>query len=156
MSINFQELRELLGAIAKTDITELTLKSDQFTLTVRQERNIVASKVMPEIAAEPVMAPSGTERPTTPPDTTTTVDDRSWIEITSPMVGTFYRAPAPDEEPFVEVGDRINPGDTVCIIEAMKLMNEIEGEVAGKIMEIAVQNGEPVEFGQTLMRIDPS
>ena len=71
------------------------------------------------------------------------------------MVGTFYSAPAPDEDPFVAVGDRISKGDTVCIIEAMKLMNEIEGEVTGQIMEIKVENGEPVEFGQVLMRVNP-
>ena len=83
------------------------------------------------------------------------MDDKKWVDITSPMVGTFYAAPAPDEDPFASVGDRITKGDTVCIIEAMKLMNEIEGEVSGQIMEIAVENGEPVEFGQVLMRVNP-
>jgi acetyl-CoA carboxylase biotin carboxyl carrier protein len=77
-------------------------------------------------------------------------------EITSPMVGTFYRAPAPDEPPFVEVGDRIRSGQTVCIIEAMKLMNELEAEVSGEIVEILVDNGEPVEYGQVLMRVKPA
>jgi acetyl-CoA carboxylase biotin carboxyl carrier protein len=71
------------------------------------------------------------------------------------MVGTFYRSPAPDEGPFVEVGDRIRTGQTVCIIEAMKLMNEIEAEVSGQIVEILVENGEPVEYGQPLMRVNP-
>jgi acetyl-CoA carboxylase biotin carboxyl carrier protein len=72
------------------------------------------------------------------------------------MVGTFYRAPAPDESPYVEVGDRIGTGQTVCIIEAMKLMNEIEADVSGQVMEIVVANGEPVEYGQTLLWVDPS
>jgi acetyl-CoA carboxylase biotin carboxyl carrier protein len=71
------------------------------------------------------------------------------------MVGTFYRAPGPDEPPFVEVGDRIRTGQSVCIIEAMKLMNEIEAEVSGQVMEILVKNGEPVEYGQPLMRVNP-
>jgi acetyl-CoA carboxylase biotin carboxyl carrier protein len=71
------------------------------------------------------------------------------------MVGTFYRAPAPGESPFVAVGDRVKSGQSVCIIEAMKLMNEIEAEVSGQVMEILVQNGEPVEYGQPLMRINP-
>jgi len=71
------------------------------------------------------------------------------------MVGTFYRSPAPDEPPFVDVGDRIRPGQTVCIIEAMKLMNELEAEVSGEIVEILVPNGEPVEYGQVLMRVNP-
>jgi len=76
-------------------------------------------------------------------------------EVVSPMVGTFYRAPSPDSDAFIEVGTRVSPGDTVCIIEAMKLMNEIEAEVAGVIKEICVQNAEPVEYGQALFRIDP-
>ncbi len=162
MSINFQELRELLGTISQTDITELVLKNDDFELTVRKEKGVIAvpqaTTVSPQIvetvpatpAAMPVTAPATPEAPSTP-----AVDDKKWVDITSPMVGTFYAAPAPDEDPFVSVGDRINKGDTVCIIEAMKLMNEIEAEVTGQIMEIAVQNGEPVEFGQVLMRVNP-
>ncbi len=94
--------------------------------------------------------------PTTPPETAPPpTADRKWVEITSPMVGTFYRAPAPEEPPFVEVGDRISKGQTVCIVEAMKLMNEIEAESSGQVMEILVENGEPVEYGQILMRINP-
>jgi acetyl-CoA carboxylase biotin carboxyl carrier protein len=77
------------------------------------------------------------------------------VEIASPMVGTFYRAPAPDEPPFVSVGDRISVGQSVCIIEAMKLMNELEAEVSGQVMEILVENGESVEYGQVLMRVNP-
>ena len=162
MSINFQELRELLGTISQTDITELVLKNDDFELTVRKEKGLIAvpqvTTVSPQIVetvpanpqALPVTAPATTEAPSTP-----TVDDKNWVDITSPMVGTFYAAPAPDEDPFASVGDRISKGDTVCIIEAMKLMNEIEAEVTGQIMEIAVQNGEPVEFGQVLMRVNP-
>ena len=156
MSINFQELRELLGTISQTDITELVLKNSEFELTVRKEKGAVT---VPQMAVSPQVETS-TETPTAPalPSVaaapSTTVDDRKWVDVTSPMVGTFYSAPAPDEDPFVSVGDRINKGDTVCIIEAMKLMNEIEGEVTGQIMEISVQNGEPVEFGQVLMRVD--
>ena len=162
MSINFQELQELLGAISQTDITELVLKNDDFELTVRKEKGAIA---VPQMAVSPQIAETVTNAAPTPPPATEAppatsatpkVDDKKWVDITSPMVGTFYAAPAPDEDPFVSVGDRINKGDTVCIIEAMKLMNEIEGEVSGRIMEIAVQNGEPVEFGQVLMRVDPS
>ena len=166
MSINFQELQDLLGAISQTDITELILKNDDFELTVRKDKGLVA---VPQITTS--VAPTQIETqtapvamPTTSPavadvadeaPSTSTVDDKKWVEITSPMVGTFYAAPAPDEDPFVTVGDRINKGDTVCIIEAMKLMNEIEGEVTGQVMEVSVENGEPVEFGQVLMRVDP-
>ena len=78
------------------------------------------------------------------------------VDVTSPMVGTFYRAPSPDADPFAEVGAAIAPGDTLCIIEAMKLMNELEAEVEGTIREICVKNGEPVEFGQLLFRVEPN
>ncbi len=166
MSINFQELRELLGTIAHTDITELTLKNDQFELTVKKETTVVTSEVKAisqPVTQTPVNLPTGrqeivTQEMVVESTTVTSKEDKNeqkWVDITSPMVGTFYSAPAPDEEPFVSVGDRINKGDTVCIIEAMKLMNEIEAEISGQIREINVQNGEPVEFGQVLMRIDP-
>jgi len=162
VSINFQELRELLGTISQTDITELVLKNDDFELTVRKEKSLIAVPQAPAVSSQivetsplspstiPVTAPATPEAPSTP-----VVDDKKWVDVTSPMVGTFYSAPAPDEDPFVSVGDRITKGDTVCIIEAMKLMNEIEGEVTGQIMEISVQNGEPVEFGQVLIRVNP-
>ncbi len=82
--------------------------------------------------------------------------DRSkLLEVTSPMVGTFYRAAAPDADPYVDVGDRVKVGQTLCILEAMKLMNELEAEVSGTIKEVAVENGEPVEYGQVLFRILP-
>ncbi|NJK73983.1 MAG: acetyl-CoA carboxylase biotin carboxyl carrier protein, partial [Microcoleus sp. SU_5_6] len=97
-------------------------------------------------AAAPASAPASVPAP----------NDAKLVPIISPMVGTFYRAPGPDEPPFVEVGDRIKVNQTVCIIEAMKLMNDIEAdEVSGQIVEILVQNGEPVEYGQVLMRINP-
>ena len=165
MSINFQELRDLLGAISQTDITELTLKNDDFELVIRKDSGVVsvpqvitASPSVVEALTPTVATANPTavaETPATETSSAPKVDDKKWVDITSPMVGTFYAAPAPDEDPFASVGDRINKGDTVCIIEAMKLMNEIEGEVSGQIMEIAVENGEPVEFGQVLMRVNP-
>lgn len=153
MSINFNELRELLAAIGQTDITELTLKSKEFELTVRKEQIAPASQTA-AIALPATSAPSALTPPPPVAPAPSPVD-KKWVEITSPMVGTFYQAPAPDESPFVQVGDRITVGHVVCIIEAMKLMNEIEAEVAGVVMEIAVENGQPVEYGQTLMWIDP-
>lgn len=155
MSIDFQKIRELLGAIAQTDITEFSLKGEAFELTVKKGH----SQGVPLASVPvPVTTPTPTHPPApvvdTPPPAPTV--DPKWVEITSPMVGTFYRAPAPTEPSFVEVGDRVTTGHTVCIIEAMKLMNEIEAEITGQIMEILVENGEPVEFGQPLMRINPS
>ncbi len=83
-------------------------------------------------------------------------EEEGWIEVTSPMVGTFYRAPSPGADPFTEVGERVSSGDTLCIIEAMKLMNELEAEVGGVVKEVCVDNGEPVEYGQVLFRLDPA
>lgn len=167
MAIDFNQLRELLAAIASTDIAELTLKSDDFELTVRKAVGLtptsdsaqranggIAAPIPPaQIPALPNPTPeapaSGAAAPTSPPI------DKKWVEIKSPMVGTFYRAPGPDDPPFVDVGDRIRVNQAVCIIEAMKLMNEIEAEVSGQVMEILVQNGAPVEYGQPLMRVNP-
>ena len=99
-------------------------------------------------------APAAATPASPPPAATATRSDL--LEITAPMVGTFYRAPAPGEPPFIEVGNRIDVGQTVCILEAMKLMNELEAEVSGEVVEILVDNGTPVEFGQVLMRVRPA
>jgi acetyl-CoA carboxylase biotin carboxyl carrier protein len=150
MSINFQELRELIAAIASTDITELNLKNTEFELTIRKAPAVASSHVAAAPATAALLV--AVETPSTAP----AILEKKWVEIKSPMVGTFYRAPGPDDPSFVSVGDRIAIKQAVCIIEAMKLMNEIDAEVAGQVMEIVVENGQPVEFGQTLMYINPS
>ena len=161
MSIDFQQVRELLAAIAQTDIVELSLKSEEFELTVKKGGGALPAMTTSESAGAVVLpsTPLPAKRPSPPPAVMDSIpppmSDPGWVEITSPMVGTFYRAPAPDEAPFVASGDRVNMGQTVCIIEAMKLMNEIEAEVSGQIMEIVVENAEPVEYGQVLMRVKP-
>ncbi|MEL6158956.1 MAG: acetyl-CoA carboxylase biotin carboxyl carrier protein [Cyanobacteria bacterium J06554_11] len=170
-SVNFKELRELVAALNQTDIAELTLKNAEFELTLRkpsalQPDVVVNSAAAPAVVptSAPVVAAGAVPAPAVPeplpvaapaPVATPSVDP-SLVEITSPMVGTFYRSPAPDEAAFVEVGDRIQSGQTVCIIEAMKLMNELEAEVSGEIVDILVENAEPIEFGQPLMRVRPS
>lgn len=158
MSIDFKEIRELLNAISQADVTEFSLKSDQFELTVR--------KGLTQVQSETPLPPSPPPQPSPPASSSSgsakeeaaiapSPDKSQWEEITSPIVGTFYEAPAPGEPPFVKVGDHIQLNQTVCIVEAMKIMNEIEAEVSGQVVEITVQNGEPVEYGQTLMRIKP-
>jgi acetyl-CoA carboxylase biotin carboxyl carrier protein len=149
MSINFQELRELIAAIANTDVVELNLKNADFELAVKKNPGVVTTVVSTNNASQPVMI-SAIDVVAAP----ATVD-KKWTEVKSPMVGTFYRAPAPDEPSFAAVGDRIAVGQTVCIIEAMKLMNEIEAETSGQVMEILVENGQAVEFGQILMYVNP-
>jgi acetyl-CoA carboxylase biotin carboxyl carrier protein len=159
VELDFNELRELLTVINQTDIAEFTLKSGDFELIVRkgtysngespvETRAPVLNPVAPAI---PSVVPPPPPTPITPPP----LGNDRLVEVSSPMVGTFYRSPAPDEPPFVNVGDRIRLGQTVCIIEAMKLMNELEAEVSGEIVEILVNNGEPVEYGQVLMRVNP-
>ncbi len=159
MTIDFKELGELLSAIAANNITELTLKNSDFELTVTQGHPQLVTHAVTTAAVEPLSpAPAPKqERPASEPERATApIADKKWVAIESPMVGTFYRSPAPDESPFVSVGDRIRSGQTVCIIEAMKLMNEIEAEAAGQVMEVLVENGQPIEFGQTLMYINPA
>lgn len=107
----------------------------------------IAAGSVPEAEAPPLAAPSPT---TVPPDETAKL-----VEVASPMVGTFYRAPSPDADPYVDIGDHVKVGQTLCILEAMKLMNELEAEVSGVIKEIAVENAEPVEYGQVLFRLLP-
>ncbi|MEO0456675.1 MAG: acetyl-CoA carboxylase biotin carboxyl carrier protein [Cyanobacteria bacterium P01_A01_bin.114] len=165
MDLDFNELRELVAALNQTDVAELTLKSTQFELTLRKSSalgpvlataDVAASPTAPPPAAAatpPAVVPPQVEAAPAPPVTTV---DSNLIEVTSPMVGTFYRSPAPDEPPFVNVGDRIQTGQTICIIEAMKLMNELEAEVTGEVAEILVDNAEPIEFGQLLMRVKPN
>ena len=168
MNLSFNELRELVAALNQTDIAELKLKNADFELTLRKPSAVQPERVMSPVPAAPAMpmgstptpaAPSATEldKPADEPDKPATPStDPSLVDITAPMVGTFYRAPAPEEAMFVEVGDRIQTGQTVCIIEAMKLMNELEAEVSGEIVDILVENAEPVEFGQALMRVRPA
>ncbi|MEM6867977.1 MAG: acetyl-CoA carboxylase biotin carboxyl carrier protein [Cyanobacteria bacterium P01_F01_bin.3] len=167
--MNFNELRELVTTLSQTDIAELTLKTAEFDLTLRKpsalQPDVVVSPVSAPPAAiptapvespMPAAAPSPAEGAPAPAAPVAPPVDTSLVEITSPMVGTFYRSPAPDEAAFVEVGDRIQTGQTVCIIEAMKLMNELEAEVSGEIVDILVDNAEPIEFGQALMRVRPA
>ncbi|EKV00587.1 biotin carboxyl carrier protein [Leptolyngbya sp. PCC 7375] len=165
MDLDFSELRQLVAALDQTDIAELTLKNPQFELTLRKatapSQSVVLSSDATVSAAMPSVAPMMVSPPATgaavtEPAAPPASSPSDLYEITSPMVGTFYRSPAPDESPFVDTGDRIKPGQTVCIIEAMKLMNELEAEVSGEIVEVLVQNAEPVEFGQPLMRVKQS
>jgi acetyl-CoA carboxylase biotin carboxyl carrier protein len=163
---DLKQIQELLASFNQTNITELNLKSGNLELTLRREGIPVAVTSLPApvaLATEPVavvatpaaVASSVTESPSPQTSNAPTSNTKKWVDIKSPMVGTFYRSPAPDEAPFVDVGETIRKGQTVCILEAMKLMNEIESEFNGQIMEILVQNGEPVEYEQVLMRINP-
>lgn len=161
MQLDHDQLRQLLALLGESDIQELRLEGDDFRLEVRRNLPSPAPATVtmvqaPAGAPPPAPAPPapvgpapGPSAPPPPP-----VSVRSDLQaITAPMVGTFYRSSAPGEAPFVEVGSRISAGQPVCILEAMKLMNELESEFSGDVVEILVENGTPVEFGQVLMRI---
>ena len=156
MQLDHEQLHRLLEALGESDIQEFRLEGDDFRLEIR--RNLPGQAVMAPVMPAPVAAAPAPVAPaepaSAPPASTATRSDL--LEVTAPMVGTFYRAPAPGEPSLVEVGSRINVGQTVCILEAMKLMNELESEVGGEVVEILVDNGTPVEFGQVLMRVKPA
>ena len=155
MPLDLTELRELLTALNQTDISELTLKADDFELTVRRGSRVEIAPIAPVAAEIPTPAPPPEPIKAELPNTAL-ISERKLADVVSPIVGTFYRSPSPDEPPFVDVGNRIQKGQVVCIIEAMKVMNEIEAEVSGEIVELLVQNGQPVEYGQPLMRVNPA
>ncbi len=166
MKLDHEDLNRLIEKISTSDIQEFSLEGEDFKLEIKRNlfnqnqvnNNLVSNtsfdkqiipnqkstndniSIVNELEAPPVAPPGRTDL----------------TEITSPMVGTFYRAAAPGEDPFVEVGNSVKVGQTICILEAMKLMNEIESEFNAEIVEILVDNGTPVEFGQVLMRVKQS
>lgn len=176
MDIDLKTIRELLAVVGNTDITELTIESGDQRITVKKAPvgsivapQLYAESVVPVLAPAPKLAPSATmsfepkttaapeparEAPPPPLPAEPTVS-ANHVPITSPMVGTFYSSPSPTAPPFVNIGDHVNVGQTVCIIEAMKLMNDMPSEVAGKIVKVLVENGTTVEYGQPLFMVDP-
>ena len=159
MQLDHDQLHRLLEVLSDSDIQEFRLEGDDFRLEVRRNLPAVAVAAAPVAAvaaapAAPMQVSHEVSAPSTPPPAVP-ASRSDLVDVTAPMVGTFYRAPAPGEAPFVEVGTRIGVGQTVCILEAMKLMNELESEAAGEGVEILVDNGTPVEFGQVLMRVKP-
>ena len=156
MQLDHNQLRELIALLGDSDIQELKLEGDDFRLELR--RNLPASQPQVVMQAAPAALPApvaaAPAAPSAAPPAAPAVRG-DLVEITAPMVATFYRAPSPGDPSFVELGSRINVGQTVCILEAMKLMNELEAEVSGEVVEILVENGTPVEFGQVLMRVKP-
>lgn len=158
MHLDHDQLNQLLDKLAESDIQEFRLEGDDFRLEVCRNLPVpAASTQMVPVAAAPLPAmeikTQSESSSAAPPAAAGTRSDL--VDVTAPMVGTFYRAPAPGEPSFVEIGNRISAGQTICILEAMKLMNELEAELSGEVVEILVDNGTPVEFGQVLMRVKP-
>lgn len=155
MKFESDYIEKLAKIIADNDLTEISLEDGEQAITIRKdlpEVNMVASA--PAVAAAPQAAPVAPAQASAPAQAPAAKEEVKGKAITSPMVGTFYAASSPEAAPFVEVGSTVNVGDVVCIIEAMKLMNEIKAEQAGKVVQICVKNGDPIEFGQVLMYVE--
>ncbi len=155
MDIDLKQLRELMRAMKQLDVNELEIEQDDQRIYLRRGAESGA------IAASPVVHmghPATLPPPSMPPMAAAPIEraddeEASVAYITSPFVGTFYRSPSPDSPPFVEVGQKITPGQVLCIVEAMKLMNEIEAEIGGVVLEVLVDNGKPVEFGDRIFKV---
>jgi len=151
MKFETDYIDKLAKILADNGLTEISLEDGEQAVTLRRE---VVTMAAPQITAA-VPAPAATAAPqAVQPAETSAAPEKKGTPITSPMVGTFYKSPSPDAEPFVKVGSTVNQGDVVCIVEAMKMMNEIESEVSGKVVEICVEDGQPVEFGQVLLYVE--
>ncbi len=148
--MNLKEIREILELLKGTDVTELEIVRGEDILKVR--RGVVAAAT-PAAVSSPSPAPPQPEGPASAPPAEPAKPTVK--EIVSPIVGTFYRAPAPDASPFVEVGSRVTKGQVLCIVEAMKIMNQIESDVSGVVAAILVENAQPVAYGQALFHVTP-
>ena len=160
--MDIKEIQNLIKFVAKSGASEVKLEMDDIKITIKtgsdSETTIVhqvPAAQMPQVAAAPTVV-EGTTPAATPAPAATKTEDSKYITIKSPIIGTFYRKPSPDKPLFVEVGQTIAEGDVLCIIEAMKLFNEIESEVSGKIVKILIDDASPVEFDQPLFLVDPS
>lgn len=158
-NINFKEIEKLIEILEKSKLEEIEIEYNNIHLRLKKSSNVstIIPQPIPQIFPQPIQTEIKQVKETLTPLTEKVESKNENIfEVKSPMVGTFYRAPAPNAEPFVKVGDIVKRGQTLCIIEAMKIMNEIESEVDGKVIEIKVQNAEPVEYGEVLMLIEKS
>jgi len=142
--MNLDEIKALIDLLKNTDISEIEIEREGVKVRLRRQKlqhSIEVVGKMPQVSDEPAVEPEDTSH---------------LVTVTSPIVGTFYSAPSPDAEPFVEVGSKVKVGQVLCIIEAMKLMNEIESEAEGTVVRILVENGQSVEYGEPLFLIEPA
>ena len=166
MKLDHDDLDRLIEKISTSDIQEFSLEGEDFKLEIKRNlfgqnhsnNNLTINSSVEKQITAPQPAPADNISLTSNSEVSQVAPPglSDLIDVTSPMVGTFYRAAAPGEDPFVDLGSKINVGQTICILEAMKLMNEIESEFNAEIVEILVENGTPVEFGQVLMRVKQS
>ncbi len=169
--MTFKEIQELIKLIDDSDIAEFNIKDGEFRLSIKTKHFNAASgreisSAPPFVAMPPVQHP--TSQPTPPPAAAAPIAEKpaekdssaanegQYLEIKSPIVGTFYRSSSPEKPPYAKVGDTVEVGAVVCIVEAMKLFNEIESEIAGKIVKVLVEDAQPVEYDQVLFLVDPN
>lgn len=152
-----KEIQDLIDFISNSGLAEVKIETDEFKLSIKKYSEAPAVKFEAAPVAAPVsVGPSAAQAPVAPVPVAAKEENSKLVEIKSPMIGTFYRTSNPDSDPFVGVGDSVSAGQTVCIIEAMKLFNEIESEVSGKIVKVLVDNATPVEYDQPLFLVDPA
>lgn len=157
--MNIKEIQDLIKFVAKSGVTEVEIERKDFKITIKSEdKSAKEAKTMVVQAAAPVPAIAVAPAVAIPaaPVPAAELEDDKYVTILSPMIGTFYRSAGPDKDVFVSVGDTLKVEDTVCIIEAMKLFNEIEAEITGKIVKVLVDDATPVEYDQPLFLVDPS
>ncbi|MFT5860705.1 MAG: acetyl-CoA carboxylase biotin carboxyl carrier protein [Flavobacteriaceae bacterium] len=156
--MNIKEIQDLIKFVAKSGVTEVEIERKEFKITIKSEdksareaKTMIVQATTPAPVAIPVAAPVAAV-----PVAAAESEDDQYVKILSPMIGTFYRSAGPEKDSFVSVGDNFKVGDTVCIIEAMKLFNEIEAEITGRIVKVLVDDATPVEYDQPLFLVDPS
>jgi acetyl-CoA carboxylase biotin carboxyl carrier protein len=162
--MDFTQIQEIIRMVSKHKLSEFILKEGEFKLVVRNQVTVVEApaQIMVQTQAQPAApdpvasAPVATPAPKADQAPAASNEDANYVAIKSPMVGTFYRSSSPDKPPLVKVGDSVNLGQSVCIIEAMKLFNEIESDVKGKIVKVLVEDASPVEYEQPLFLVDPA
>lgn len=177
--MDFKEIQEIIKLVAKTELSEFKLKDGEFDLHIRGKNYVAKGKGQSSAAPiinvpaaapayAPPVAPAAAAASPTPAASSAPAsapapaadsagsDTANLVEVKSPMIGTFYRSASPDKPPYAKVGDTIKAGDTVCIVEAMKLFNEIESEVSGKIVKVMLEDAQPVEYDQVLFLVDPA
>jgi len=158
-SVNVRDLKKVIDMMRKADLSELDIEQEGLTLRLRRGAEPViqmaAAPIMPPAAPAAPAAPVASGAPAPAAPASEAVEEEG-IVVTAPMVGTFYLAGSPEADPFVKTGNSVAVGDTICVIEAMKLMNEIKAEVAGTITKILIENAQPVEYGQPLFVVKPA
>lgn len=158
-----KEIRDLIDFLSSSGLEEVNIETDEFKIKIKRSNEaqvverMVSAAPAPQLAPAPaVAAPAPAPAPAAPEAAADSTPAGNYVEIKSPMIGTFYRAANPESPMFVNVGDKVSAGSTVCIIEAMKLFNEIESEVSGTIVKVLVDDTQPVEYDQPLFLVDPS